>query len=93
MTSWSPDFLPNLEIQYDVNLNESGYKEGLSTRFRKVITAFAYQHNGSGCPTGSDGDAHISVNYSGGEIDVYLNSSAGILQTSANVDIIIFGIQ
>ena len=91
MTDFSPDFLPNLQIQYDVNLNESGYKEGISTKFRKVITCIAQLKNGSGAPVGSDGDGHLSVNYSGGEVDVYLNSSAGILQTSANVDLIIFG--
>ena len=89
MTSWKPDFNPNLEIQYDLNVNESGYLEGVATRFRKVIAVVP-------ALTGTSGEATLgvyNVQWSGGQYDIYMNTSDSIVQASRTYAVVIYGIQ
>jgi len=88
MTSWKPDFAPYLEIQYDLNVNESGYKEGIATRFRKVLKVEAQLVGTSGIAT----LAPLTVNWSGGAYDVYVHTSNAIVQASKAFCATIYGI-
>lgn len=89
MTVWKPDFAPYLEIQYDLNVNESGYKEGITTGFRKVLKVEATLTGTSGTPTLSS----LTVNWSGGSYDVYVNTSNAIVQASRAFCATIYGIK
>lgn len=91
MTSWKPDFAPYLEIQYDLNLNESGYKEGIATVFNKVLAVTPFFQNTSGLPAGVVGA--LGANWSGGKYDVYLNTSNAIVQASCDFGAIIYGLR
>lgn len=91
MTSWKPDFAPYLEIQYDCNLNGSGYKEGVATVFNKVLSVLPNFQNGSGQPPAPNG--HLSANWSGGAYDIYHNDSGTIIAQSCGYSAVIHGIR
>ena len=88
MTVWKPDFAPYLEIQYDLNVNESGYKEGISTRFRDVLAVQPLLYGGSGDAT----LVPFTVQWSGGQYDIYTNTSDSIVAASRNYAVVIYGI-
>lgn len=91
MTVWRPSFAPYLEIHKDLNVNESGYRT-FATGFKTILTV-KITPKPVNLSSPRSYYREFDVNYSGGEFDVYVNTSEVIYQASARFDATVYGLR